>query len=55
MKIEVEFINHKGFWRLYIAKSKMHVRNIMAALKQGTTITWTKKNHCVISQQYIKT
>jgi len=53
MKVTIEFINHKGFWRQYFAESKLHVKNIMAVLKEGTTITWTKKNHCVISQQYL--
>ncbi len=52
MKIQVEFIDHKGFWHLERAKTKKIVQEFFVALKKGSSITWTAKNRCTISQQY---
>ena len=52
MKITVEFIDHKGFWHLKIGKSKKAVKNFFALLRPGSSMTWTTKNRCIISQQY---
>lgn len=54
MKVTVEFIDHKGFWHLKIGKSKQGVKDFFGALRKGSSITWTAKNHCTISQQYCK-
>lgn len=52
MKITVEFIDHKGFWHLKRAATKKAVKEFFAALREGSSITWTASNRCVINQQY---
>lgn len=54
MKISVEFIDHKGFWHLKVGRSKKAIIDFFKLLKAGSSITWTAKNRCVISQQYCK-
>lgn len=52
MRITVEFIDRKGFWHIKIAKTKKAVKEFFAALRKGSSITWTAANRCIISQQY---
>ena len=52
MKITVEFINHKGFWRVFTVKSKKLLLETINALAQGTSVKWLSKNRVHISQQY---
>jgi len=54
MKINVEFIDHQGFWHLEIGKSKKLVIAFFKALRVGSSIIWTAKNRCIISQQYCR-
>lgn len=54
MKITVEFIDHKGFWHLEKGTSKKAIKKFFLLLRPGSYITWTAKNHCIISQQYCK-
>lgn len=52
MEVTVEFIDRKGFWHIKRAKSKKLLMQWFAQLHKATEIHWTKKNHCVVSQQY---
>jgi len=52
MKVTVEFIDHKGFWHLKKSPSITAVKRFFALLYPGSSITWTAKNHCIISQEY---
>jgi len=54
MKINVEFINCKGFWFIRTAKSKKLLLKWLKSLIKGTEIHWKSKNRVLISQQYVK-
>ena len=54
MKAVMEFIDQKGFWHIKQADSKKKAVESFKALHPETEIHWTKKNHVVVSQQYIK-
>lgn len=54
MKIDVEFIDSKGFWHKKTAKSKSLLLKWLKALKEGTAIRWKSKNSVWVSQQYLQ-
>lgn len=54
MKITMEFIDRKGFWRLLTCEGKRKAIESLKALHPQTEIHWTKPNHVIVSQQYIK-
>lgn len=54
METTVEFIDHQGFWHLQAHKTKQAVKDFFKALRKGSSITWTAKNRCIISQQYCR-
>lgn len=54
MKVTMEFIDQKGMWHIARADSKRKAVESLKALHPDTEIHWTKKNHVVVSQQYIK-
>lgn len=54
MKITMESINCKGFWRSATCNSKKKAIESFKALAEGTEIRWVAKNKVIVSQQYIK-
>ena len=54
MKIDVEFIDSKGFWHRRTAKSKRLLLQWLSALIKGTEIRWKNKNSVLVSQQYVR-
>lgn len=54
MKVTMEFIDNKGKWHVARANSKKKAVESFKALHPETEIHWTKKDHVVVSQQYIK-
>jgi hypothetical protein len=53
MRINVEFIDSKGFWHKEIFKTKSELLKWVKALKKGTEIYWKNKNSICVSQQYL--
>lgn len=54
MKIDIEFIDNKGFLHFKVGKSKKAVLEFIKKLRGGTAINWLSKNKVHISQQYCK-
>ena len=54
MKINVEFIDCKGFWHRRTAKSKKLLMKWLKLLKEGTEIKWKSNNSVFVSQQYVR-
>jgi len=54
MRINVEFIDCKGFWHRKTAKSKKLLLLWLKSLMKGTEIHWKNNNSVFVSQQYVK-
>ncbi len=54
MKITVEFISQKGFWRLGHFTTKQLFQQWFKALRPETSIYWMSKNRVSVSQQYCR-
>lgn len=54
VKIDVEFIDNKGFWHRKTAKSKKLLLQWLGALIKGTEIRWKSKSSVFVSQQYVR-
>ena len=54
MKINVEFINCKGFWFQRTALSKKLLMQWLKSLAKGTEIKWKSKSSIFVSQQYVR-
>lgn len=54
MRINVELIDHKGFWSQRTAKSKKLLLQWLKSLVNGTEIRWKNKHSVFVSQQYVR-
>ena len=53
MKVQIQFIDSKGFIHFATAKSKKAAVKSLKTLQEGTEIRWTGKDSVFVSQQYI--
>lgn len=54
MKIDVQFIDSKGFWHRRTAKSKKLFLKWLKSLKKGTEVKWASNNSVFVNQQYVR-
>lgn len=54
MKIEMQFIDSKGFIHFATCNDKRKAVESLKALKEGTEIRWTSPSTVIVSQQYLK-
>ena len=54
MKVQMQFIDNKGFIHFGTANSKASAIKSLKTLREGTEIHWTSRNEVFVSQQYIK-
>ena len=54
MKVHMQLIDKRGFIHFGTADSKAKAIKSLKTLKEGTQITWTKRDEVFVSQQYLK-
>lgn len=54
MKVNMQFIDQKGFIHFGTAGSKAKAVKSPKTLKEGTEIRWTSPSEVIVSQQYLR-
>ena len=54
MKVNMQFIDQKGFIHFGTYDSKAKAVKSLETLKEGTEIRWTSPSEVIVSQQYIR-